>query len=59
VSQIQRELKLIVPVCRWTSGEWEELGDLAWNELQNVPRHIRNLSNLLLRSYVKAKGRAA
>lgn len=46
------ELVTVKPVCRWTEGEWEELGDLAWNDVQNVPKHVRALSNLLIRRYV-------
>ena len=55
---VERELARVAPVCRWTSGQWEELNDLAWNDLQNVPRHIRILSNLLIRTYVQSKGTA-
>lgn len=46
-----RELARIAPICRWTNGNWEELG-LAWNEIQNVSRHIRVLTDVLIRSYV-------
>ena len=52
----QRELLHIAPVCRWTEGAWDELDDLTWNELQNTPRHLRVLSNYLIRHYLKAKG---
>jgi hypothetical protein len=45
------ELKLIAARCRWTSGTWEDLG-LAWDELQNTPRHISALSNYLVRIYL-------
>lgn len=55
---VERELGRVAPVCRWTSGNWEDLNDLAWNDLQNVPRHIRILSNLLIRTYVQSKGTA-
>lgn len=51
---IEADLQKIAPVCRWTSGMWEEL-ELKWNELQNVPRHIHILSNLLIRAYAKAQ----
>jgi DGQHR domain-containing protein len=51
----KRELARIAPICRWTSGEWEELG-LAWNEIQNVPRHIRLLTDVLIRNYVHQRG---
>ncbi|MFN8864563.1 MAG: DGQHR domain-containing protein DpdB [Gemmatimonadota bacterium] len=59
VRQASAELALVVPVCHWTNGRWEELGGVAWNELQNVPRHIKTVSNLLIRTYVQAKSRGA
>lgn len=45
------ELALIAPHCAWTEGSWEALG-LAWNDLQNTPRHISALSNFLVRTYL-------
>lgn len=45
-------LRQIAPHCRWTAGEWEDLNDLPWNSLENTSRHIRNLSNLLVRLHV-------
>jgi len=56
VAHVQHELRSLVPVCHWTAGRWTELGDLNWNEVQNVPRHIRMLSNILVRSYVQGRG---
>jgi DGQHR domain-containing protein len=56
VSQVQHELRSVAPVCHWTGGRWSGLGDLEWSELQNVPRHIRMLSNLLVRAYVHGTG---
>lgn len=53
--QVERDLRLIAPFCHWTTGRWEELGNLNWDEIQNVPRHIRTLSNHLIRAYVQAK----
>ncbi len=50
-----RELARIAPICRWTSGRWDEL-DLAWNEIQNVSRHIRMLTDVLVRNYVQGRG---
>jgi hypothetical protein len=41
------ELKLVSPICRWTDGNWEAINGLKWNEVQNVPRHINILSNVL------------
>lgn len=43
---IVTSLHRISPHCRWTSGVWDELG-LAWNEIEQTPRHIRQLSQLL------------
>jgi len=53
--QVEKELKLIAPICRWTDGFWTDLGGLRWNDLQNTPRHVSSLSNLLVRSYLSAK----
>jgi DGQHR domain-containing protein len=50
---IHSHLNRIAPICHWTDGRWEELNRLRWNELQNVPSHLRMLSNLLVRSYVQ------
>src|SRR5262249_11893562 len=46
--EIQQSLRQIRPHCRWTDGTWEGLG-LRWNEIQNVPKHVRGLSDLLVR----------
>ena len=56
VGHVQHELRSIQPVCHWTEGRWTELENLLWSEIQNVPRHIRTLSNLLVRTYVQARG---
>lgn len=52
---VLKELALVADACRWTSGVWEELGNLPWNDVQNVPKHVRALSSLLIRHYVNAK----
>lgn len=52
--QTKTELARIAPLCHWTQGTWPELR-LPWNELQNTPRHISALSNLLVRSYLSAR----
>jgi DGQHR domain-containing protein len=56
LSHVKHELQVVAPVCRWTNGRWEELGDLHWDEIQNVPRHIRILSSFLIRTYVQNRG---
>ena len=45
---VRDDLKKMAPSCHWTEGTWEELG-LDWNEIQNVPRHIRGLAETLVR----------
>ena len=54
---VRSAIEIVAPECRWTHGRWEELGDLNWDEIQNVPRHIRILSNHLIRLYVQRRGR--
>lgn len=56
IAHVKHELAVIAPVCHWMNGRWSELGDLQWNEVQNVPRHIRMLSSFLIRSYVQNRG---
>lgn len=55
-ADVIRELKLIAPICRWTSGRWETMDDMKWNDLNNVPKHISILTNVLIRAYLQAKG---
>jgi DGQHR domain-containing protein len=56
--RVRRELAPLVGVCRWTSGTWDDSG-IRWNQLQNVPAHVRFLTNFLQRAYheSRAKGR--
>ena len=56
VSEVKKELGRIASDCHWTSGRWDEMGGLKWNELQNVPRHINLLSSVLIRAYTQAWG---
>ncbi len=48
INSIRKELEFIKPHCRWSNGTWESLG-LKWNDVQNVPRHINEVSNFLIR----------
>jgi DGQHR domain-containing protein len=43
-------LESLKPHCHWSDGRWDFGKDnrLSWNEVQNVPRHIQMVSNLLL-----------
>lgn len=52
---VRRELGVIEPLCHWTSGRWEELGDVGWNELQNLHKHLSVLSNFLIRAYLERR----
>lgn len=52
--QVHADLALLAPHCHWTEGRWEEL-DMRWNEIQNVPRHIHELSSLLMRTYLQVR----
>lgn len=55
VADVQQELRPIISMCCWTEGRWKELDNLGWNEIQNVPQHLRLLSNLLVRTYVHGR----
>lgn len=55
IASAEKELALIEPMCQWTSGQWDDMGGLKWNELQNVPRHVQMLSWVLIHAYLKAK----
>ncbi|MDA7618225.1 DGQHR domain-containing protein DpdB [Verrucomicrobia bacterium] len=52
--QVQKELKTIKGHCHWTEGSWEELG-LEWNAVENTNRHVKALSNFLIRVYLREK----
>lgn len=51
VHEVENMLTPLVSVCRWTSGVWEGIGNLPWDEVQNVARHIRLLSDLVVSTY--------
>lgn len=52
--QVRADLERISPHCHWTSGTWEGLG-MRWDDVQNVPRHINELSNFLIRTYFQTQ----
>jgi DGQHR domain-containing protein len=52
--RVRRELRKIAPLCRWTSGVWEDLGHLRWCDFQNVPSQVRMVSDYLVRAYLEA-----
>jgi DGQHR domain-containing protein len=45
--RVRRILTAIAPQCRWTSGSWDGIGR-RWNDIQNTPRDVKILSNLLV-----------
>jgi hypothetical protein len=47
---IKADLAKLAPHCAWTEGSWEVI-NLEWNEIQNNPKHIRALSDVLVRLY--------
>ena len=53
VKQFKRELAFVAPYCRWTSGNWNELGNMRFDDLQNVPKHHSILANYLVRKYLE------
>ena len=54
---VDADLALLAPHCHWTEGRWEGLG-MRWNEIQNVPRHIHELSSFLMRTYLRERAGA-
>jgi DGQHR domain-containing protein len=50
VEKVRADLAYLAPHCHWTDGRWVELR-MNWDEVQNVPRHINELSNYLVRTY--------
>jgi hypothetical protein len=52
-----RSLRAIAPHCSWSRGRWSDI-DKDWNELEYTPRHIRELTEQLVRldSDINRKG---
>ena len=50
---IKADLIKLAPHCAWTEGSWDVL-NIEWNEIQNNPKHIRALSDVLVRLYASA-----
>lgn len=47
-ASVRDSLERLSPYCRWTAGEWEELG-WAWNDVQATQRHIKGLKAYMFR----------
>jgi hypothetical protein len=54
-SVVARELRILRPVCHWTGGAWTILDGVRWNEIQNVPSHVRALGDALVRAYLSGR----
>ena len=50
---IKRELERIEKTCRWTDGTWD-LINTPWNEIQNTPKDIKKLQDVLVRAYANS-----
>ena len=48
----RRELAPLKAKCHWTSGSWEGLNDIDWDKIQNVPSHVRLLTDYVQRVYL-------
>jgi DGQHR domain-containing protein len=57
---VRAELRRLRPLCHWTQGQWgDDMGGMAWNDVQNTPQHIRLLSSVLIRAYTNSRRTAA
>ncbi len=57
-NEVRRALRRIAPHCAWTEGHWETLG-LAWNQVQNVNRHVRQLAECLVQLDYRLSSKAS
>lgn len=48
--RVMRALEPLKPACRWTEGRWEDLDNLAWDQVQNLSRHVKLLGSVLIRT---------
>lgn len=55
IQEVEKELALISSHCHWTSGNWDAMNGMPWNEVQNVPKHIQMLSWVIINMYLQAK----
>ncbi len=55
---VRSQLAQLAPHCCWTAGTWPEL-NLPWNEVQNTPKHIKMLSNYLIRLHMRLTHRGS
>jgi hypothetical protein len=50
---IRRELRRVKSCVRWTEGSWDLFG-WRWNEVQNTPSHVKQISSFVTRMYLAA-----
>lgn len=50
--RLRRELSPLKGACAWTRGTWVDLDGLVWDKLQNVPAHVRQLTDYVQRVYM-------
>jgi DGQHR domain-containing protein len=52
------ELRHVAPACAWTEGQWtfSPYDTRRWNGVQNTPKDIQLVTDLLLREYRKRRG---
>lgn len=53
---VRQQLSAMAPHCHWTAGEWDDLPGLAWNEIENTPKHLKMLTNVLIRLHMRTVG---
>lgn len=46
----RQELRRIAPHCAWTEGVWPFI-NVRWDGIESTPRHIRSLTEVLVRLY--------
>jgi DGQHR domain-containing protein len=49
--RLAKELAKVAPHCHWVSGVWEVI-NVPWNEIQNTPRDIKRLADVLIHFYM-------
>ena len=54
VARVEAELAPLRSACCWTSGQWDVPGELYWNEVQCVERHVRALTHHLADLHARA-----
>lgn len=50
--RLRRELGPLKGACAWTAGTWVDLDGLVWDKLQNLPAHVRLLTDYVQRVYM-------